>query len=133
MSDPIEKYKLRIEDDNFRRPIEWIIHAYDHLIDPTDFDLRQAYILLDCGLESLFKTYFSNDERSKADLREILKIEQGQYYSLVSLVRKHKPDIYNKYDLGKLSSYRRQRNRLYHDPNETRHSRVGWVGNPPPP
>lgn len=101
-------------------PTELIAHAIEHLHKDTDFDQRIAFLLLDVGVETLFKTVLLLPEKVtsvKTSYGDRRKAAEGSFYTLVQSIELARPDIAKKYNLAHIQFYHEKRNQLYHEGN----------------
>jgi hypothetical protein len=142
MPSPITKYEIKIEHPWQNGPAELIGQALDHLHANTDFDLRIAFLLLDVGVETLFKTYLTIPDKVtgiKGAFTKRKKAAEGtlphkptqepepiitmdtdpKFHDLVMAVSELVPDqtIKLKYDWSHIEFYHGLRNKLYHQGN----------------
>ncbi|MEP7136180.1 MAG: hypothetical protein ABI904_14735 [Chloroflexota bacterium] len=101
-------------------PSELIKHAIDHLHQEDDFNQRIAFLLLDVGVETLFKTFLQLPEEvtgTKAGFSERIKASEGNFHELIQGIRKAAGSRLDKIDLTHIQFYHDLRNKLYHQGN----------------
>ena len=105
-----------------RGPAELIQHGIFHLHSGTDFDYRMAFLLLDIGVESLFKTFLVLPDQhvgSSTKYSDREKAAKGKHFELVQGIREVAQQRLNGFDLDHIQHYHRVRNQLYHQWNDT--------------
>jgi hypothetical protein len=113
-------YHIKVEHPWQSGPTELIAHAIEHLHKDTDFDQRIAFLLLDVGVETLFKTVLLLPEKVtavKTSYGDRRKAVEGSFHTLVQGVELARPDIAKKYNLAHIQFYHEKRNQLYHEGN----------------
>lgn len=101
-------------------PTELIRYALDHLHRPSDFSQRVAFLLLDLGVETLFKTFLAlPEEVTGARLSHGKRREaaEGNFHQLLRGVRDAAGTRLDGIDLAHVQFYHDLRNKLYHQGN----------------
>ena len=101
-------------------PTELIYYAINHLHRTSEFDQRIAFLLLDIGIETLFKTFLQlPDEVSGTNLSytERKKASEGSFHELVRGIQKAAGSRLDDIDLTHIQFYHDLRNKLYHQGN----------------
>jgi hypothetical protein len=99
-------------------PTELIDHGLTHLHRQTDFDRRIAFLLLDVGVETLFKTYLTAPEketRAMGKYQERKTAAEGNFHELIQGVEKASGSRLVHFNLSHVHFYHDIRNKLYHD------------------
>ena len=98
---------------------ELISHALTHLHRQTDFDRRIAFLLMDVGVETLFKTFLTAPEKETKALgkfQDRKNAAEGNFYQLIigveSAAGSHRLAGFN---FSYVQFYHDTRNKLYHD------------------
>lgn len=98
-------------------PTELINHALDHLHKGTDFDHRIAFLLLDLGVETLFKTFLMLPDRvtgTEVGFQDRKKAAEGNFHQVVCGVQTAAGECLEQIDLGYVEYFHGIRNTLYH-------------------
>jgi len=101
-------------------PSELIRHAIEHLHQEDDFNQRIAFLLLDVGVETLFKTFLQLPEEvtgTKVSFSERMKASEGNFHELIQGIRKAAGKRLENVDLAHIQFYHDLRNKLYHQGN----------------
>lgn len=101
-------------------PAELIRYALIHLHRESDFDRRIAFLLLDVGVETLFKTYLLlPDEVTGTTTRypDRKAAAEGNFHGLVRGVKSASGPTLAAFDLAQVQYYHDLRNKLYHQGN----------------
>jgi hypothetical protein len=120
MSDPILMHDISTQQPWQNGPTELIAHAIEHLHQDTDFDQRVAFLLLDVGVETLFKTYLLLPERItkvKISFEQRKGGAEGGFHKLIEVIMQANPDLSKQIDLSRVEYFHNLRNKLYHDGN----------------
>lgn len=99
-------------------PTELIECALGYMDKPSDLDQRLAFLLLDVGVETLFKTYLTlPDEVIKASLPYPKRREAagGGFHSLAHGVKAAAGEKITNNDISHVEYFHTIRNRLYHE------------------
>jgi hypothetical protein len=99
-------------------PSELISYAVEHMHRPSDFDQRVAFLLLDVGVETLFKVYLSlPGHLTGTDLpfKERREAVEGNFHQLLEGVSKAAGASLSSTALDHVRYYHNLRNRLYHE------------------
>lgn len=103
-----------------RGPTELIEQALHHLHQQTDVDRRIAFLLLDVGVETLFKTYILLPVKvtgTKLSYSERKKAADGSFHDLVDGIDRAAGPSLAGINLARVQYYHDIRNKLYHDGN----------------
>ena len=104
-----------------QNPAELIRYAIEHIKGKNaepDFDNRMAFLLLDIGVESLFKIYLSlPDEVINTTVPYIERCSaiKGGFHKLVQYVKKCADDDLKSINMNHVLYYHKLRNKLYHE------------------
>lgn len=101
-------------------PAELIKLAIEHLHKETEFDQRISFLLLDVGVETLFKTFLTLPEGvtgAKTKFPDRRKAAEGGFHDLVEGVKAAAPSRLSQFNLAHIQFYHDLRNRLYHQGN----------------
>lgn len=101
-------------------PTELIRYAIKHVHSSSDFDSRIAYLMLDVGIETLFKTYLTlPDDVTKVQTKffERQQAAEGNFHELVRGVGKAANEKLKDFNLSHIQFYHDLRNKLYHQGN----------------
>ena len=101
-------------------PKELIEYALQHLHKETDFDQRIAFLLLDVGVETLFKTFLTLPDSvtgAQTKFFERKKAAEGSFHELLNGVKAAAPSQLQGYNLSHIQFYHDLRNKLYHQGN----------------
>ena len=101
-------------------PTELIEFALKRMHQGGDFDRRLAFLILDVGVETLFKTFLVLPDSVtgvKTGFSARSNAVQGGFHVLVQGVREALPDRAAKFDLAHAEYYHDIRNTLYHQGN----------------
>ena len=107
-------------------PTELISHALEHLHKETDFDQRIAFLLLDVGVETLFKTFLIlpvEATQAAGSFGDRKRSAEGNFHQLIhgvdgkgGVLRAAGSRLAN-YNLHHVEFYHDLRNKLYHQGN----------------
>jgi hypothetical protein len=101
-------------------PTELIQFALDKIHGGTDCDKRLAFLVLDVGVETLFKTFltipenYSHAQTSAAKRREAVN---GNFHDLIRGVWEAIPERTKRFNIEHIQYYHGVRNTLYHQGN----------------
>lgn len=101
-------------------PAELITYAVTHLHKDTDFDRRLAFLLLDVGIETLFKTYLTLPDKvtgAQGSYTERRKATEGNFHELVAGVEKAAQNQIRGFNFSHIQYFHDLRNKLYHQGN----------------
>lgn len=101
-------------------PKELIEYALQHLHKETDFDQRIAFLLLDVGVETLFKTFLTLPDGvtgAQTSFHKRNEASKGSFHELVSGVEAAAPSRLQGCNLHHVQFYHDLRNKLYHQGN----------------
>jgi hypothetical protein len=101
-------------------PTELLRYALDHLHRPSDFSQRIAFLLLDVGVETLFKTFLELPEevtRAKLSYSKRREAVEGSFHQLLRGAKDAAGDRLDGIDLAHVQFYHNLRNKLYHQGN----------------
>jgi len=82
-----------------------------------DVDRRVSFLILDVGVETLFKTYLTLPKevtQTPVSHEERRKFANGRFHDLIEGIRRAAPGRINELDLQHVNFYHDIRNRLYH-------------------
>ena len=98
-------------------PTKLIFYAIDHIDRNTEFDHQIAFLLLDVGIETMFKVFLSLDQsitHSKTSYGKRRKAIEGSFYNLVEGVKAATGNELDDSKLEEVKYYHQIRNKLYH-------------------
>lgn len=101
-------------------PLELIKYAIEHLHQEDEFNQRIAFLLLDVGVETLFKTFLQLPEevtKTKVSFSERTKASEGNFHELIQGIKKAAGNRLSNIDLTHIQFYHDLRNKLYHQGN----------------
>lgn len=101
-------------------PTELIKYALEHLDGETEFDQRIAFLLLDIGVETTFKTFLQLPEevtRTETSFSKRRSATEGNFHDLVRGVGDAAGTRLDDIDLTHIQYYHDLRNKLYHQGN----------------
>lgn len=101
-------------------PTELIVHAIEHYQRETESDNRTAYLLVDVGVETLFKTYLTLPDdiiQSQIKRNERLQAAEGNFHELLRTIQKSNPKKAENFNFAHFVHYHDLRNALYHQGN----------------
>ena len=101
-------------------PTELIRYAIKHLHRSSEFDQRIAFLLLDVGVETLFKTFLQLPEEAtgtKMSYGKRRAAAEGNFHELVRGVKEAAGTRLDGIDLTHVQFYHDLRNKLYHQGN----------------
>lgn len=101
-------------------PTELIEFALSNLHQPDDFHQRIAFLLLDVGVETLFKTYLTlNEEITGAKLShpERQRAAEGNFHELCRGIKGAAGERLRDIKISHIEFYHDLRNKLYHEGN----------------
>lgn len=99
-------------------PTELISLALEHLHKSEDIDQRVTFLLLDVGVETLFKAYLTLPARllsTNIPSEERQRAADGRFPQVCEGVERVAGTLISKNDLTNVQYFHRTRNRLYHD------------------
>lgn len=102
-------------------PTELIEFALERMHKGNDFDRRLAYLILDVGVETLFKTYLTLPERVaqfRIKRAERLEAVDGNFHELLRGIQNADPEKAVSFNFAYLEHYHNLRNTLYHQGNQ---------------
>lgn len=102
-------------------PTELIEFALDRMHKGSDFDRRLAFLMLDVGVETLFKTFLTLPEsvvRFKIQRGERFKASQGNFHELLHGIEASDPNRAAIFNFAHIEYYHNFRNVLYHQGNQ---------------
>jgi hypothetical protein len=100
-----------------REPAQLIAYALEHLHREGEFEQRIAFLLLDVGVETLFKTFLTLPDRVTAPetkYHDRKEAAEGSFHKLVSGVQAAAISRLDPVDLNHVEYYHSLRNKLYH-------------------
>lgn len=101
-------------------PTELIEFALDHMRKGSDFDRRLAFLILDVGVETMFKTFLTLPEsvmQYQIKHGERLEASQGNFHDLLRGIQESNPKKASKFNFAHIEHYHNLRNTLYHQGN----------------
>ena len=101
-------------------PTELIRYALDHLHRPSDLSQRIAFLLLDVGVETLFKTFLELPEEvtgAKMSYSKRRAAVEGSFHDLLEGLKEAAGDRLAGIELTHVQFYHNLRNKLYHQGN----------------
>ena len=101
-------------------PTELIEFALECMHKGSDFDRRLAYLILDVGVETLFKTYLTLPDgvtRFQTKRADRTNASEGNFHELLSGVQNANSQLASKFNFAYLAYYHNLRNTLYHQGN----------------
>jgi len=101
-------------------PTELLLHAIDHLHQPSEFDQRIAFLLLDVGVETIFKTFLQLPESvtgTEMGYEKRISHSRGNFHQLTEGIEAAAKTRLKGIDLRHVEFYHSVRNRLYHEGN----------------
>jgi len=101
-------------------PVELISHGIEHMGRDTEFDLRVGFLLLDVGVETLFKTFLQLPDDvtgTKMNYGERVKGSTGNFHELRRAVQSAGAHRLKGVRVEEVEFYHGIRNRLYHQGN----------------
>ncbi len=101
-----------------RGPTELISFALDHLHREAEADHRVAFLLLDVGVETLFKTFLSLPDRTigtKLSFAERKEAAKGNFHDLCNGVDRAAGTRLQGINIAHVQFYHDLRNKLYHE------------------
>ena len=102
-------------------PSELIAFALERMHKGSDFDRRLAFLILDLGVETLFKTFLKIPESvMQFQIKRLQRIEasEGNFHELLRGVQNANPKKALKFDFAHIEHYHNLRNTLYHQGNQ---------------
>jgi hypothetical protein len=102
-------------------PTELIEFALERLHTGSDVDRRLAFLILDVGVETLFKTYLtlpSSVVQYQTNRKERDNAVNGNFHDLLDGVDKSNPEKAAKFNFAHIQHYHKLRNMLYHEGNQ---------------
>jgi len=102
-------------------PTELIEFALERMHKGSDFDRRLAYLILDVGVETLFKTYLTltdNVTQFQIQRGERYEAVDGTFHELLRGVKNSNPKKAANVNFAYIEHYRNLRNTLYHEGNQ---------------
>jgi len=102
-------------------PTELIEFALERMHKGTDFDRRLAFLILDLGVETLFKTFLKLPEsvmQFHIKRGERLEASEGNFHELLRGVKNSNPKKADNFNFAYVEHYHDLRNTLYHQGNQ---------------
>lgn len=102
-------------------PTELIEFALDRMNKGSDFDRRLAFLILDIGVETLFKTFLTLPESvMQYQIKRADRIEasQGNFHELLGGMKSANPKKASMFNFAHIEHYHALRNTLYHQGNQ---------------
>ena len=100
---------------------ELIEFAFDRMHKGSDFDRRLAFLILDVGVETLFKTYLTlPDSVMQFQIKRGERFEavSGNFHDLLRGIKNSNPQKASRFNFSYLEHYHNLRNTLYHQGNQ---------------
>ena len=101
-------------------PTELIKFALERMHGGTDFDKRLAFLVLDIGVETFFKTFLTIPEKysqAQTSFSKRREAVSGNFHALVAGIREAVPERIENINLEHVQYYHEIRNTLYHQGN----------------
>ncbi|MFH2102156.1 MAG: hypothetical protein ABIJ39_02210 [Chloroflexota bacterium] len=102
-------------------PTELIEFALERMHKGSDFDRRLSFLIMDVGVETLFKTYLTLPEgvmQFKIKRNDRVEASQGNFHELLRGVQAANPKKSAKFIFSHIEHYHDIRNTLYHQGNQ---------------
>lgn len=102
-------------------PAELIDFALERMHKGSDFDRRLAFLVLDLGVETLFKTFLKLPEsvmQFHIKRTERLEAARGNFHELLHGVKNANPKKASNFNFAYIEHYHDLRNTLYHQGNQ---------------
>ena len=102
-------------------PTELIEFALERMHLGSDVDRRLAFLILDVGVETLFKTYLtlpSSIMKLQLTRNERDTAIKGNFHDLLQEIQKSNPEKAAKFNFAHIQHYHKLRNTLYHEGNQ---------------
>lgn len=102
-------------------PTELIEFALERMHKGSDFDRRLAFLILDVGVETLFKTFLTlPDSVMQFQIKrgERFEASQGNFHELLRGIQTAVPKKAIKFNFAHIEHYHNLRNTLYHQGNQ---------------
>jgi hypothetical protein len=102
-------------------PTELIEFALECMHKGSDVDRRLAFLILDVGVETLFKTYLTVPEgviQHEISRDDRFKAAKGNFPELLRAVQKSDPQKASNIHFSHIDHYHNLRNKLYHEGNQ---------------
>jgi hypothetical protein len=102
-------------------PTELIEFALDRMHKGSDFDRRLSFLMLDVGVETLFKTFLTLPDsvaQSKIKRGERFEASQGNFHELLRGIKASDPGKAASFNFAHIEHYHNFRNVLYHQGNQ---------------
>src|SRR5688572_26428796 len=102
-------------------PTELMEFALERMHKGSDFDRRLAFLILDVGIETLFKTYLTlpdsvtHFQTKRSDRNAAV---DGNFHEMLRGVQSADPKKASKFNFAYLEYYHNLRNTLYHQGNQ---------------
>jgi hypothetical protein len=113
-------------------PTELIKFVLERMHYGTDFDKRLAFLVLDIGVETLFKTFLTipvNFSHAQTSLNKRREAVTGSFHALVEGIREAIPERVEHINLEHVLYYHEIRNTLYHQGNTVAAVRIDQLNN----
>jgi len=115
------KYMAKIKHPWQVGPTELIEFALERMHEGSDFDRRLAFLILDVGVETLFKTYLTlPDGVTQFQIKRGERYEavDGNFHELLRGVQNANPKKASAVNFAYIEHYHNLRNTLYHQGNQ---------------
>jgi hypothetical protein len=102
-------------------PTELIEFALERMHKGSDFDRRLAFLILDVGVETLFKTFLTLPDsvmQSQIKRGERFEASQGNFHELLHGIQNSNPKKAAHFNFAHVEHYHNLRNTLYHQGNQ---------------
>ncbi len=102
-------------------PTELIEFALERMHKGSDFDRRLAFLILDVGVETLFKTFLTlPDSVMQFQIKrgERFQAAEGNFHELLHGIQNAGPKKATKFNFAHIEHYHNLRNTLYHQGNQ---------------
>ena len=112
-------------------PTELIDFALERMYKGSDFDRRLAFLILDVGVETLFKTYLTlPDGVTQFQIKrgDRLAASEGNFHELLRGVQNSNPKKAAGLNFPYVEYYHNLRNTLYHQGNQVGRRKQGLLG-----
>lgn len=104
-------------------PTELIEFALDRMRYGSEFDRRLAFLILDVGVETLFKTFLTlPDNVMPFHLKRSVRLEaaRGNFHERLRGIQNANPQKAAKFNFAHIEHYHNLRNMLYHPGNQVK-------------
>jgi hypothetical protein len=94
-----------------------IAHAMKHAKENSDFDKQMAYLIIDIGVETIFKVFLANNAyKEYKNLQEEAKknLSEVRFYKLLESVKQTASKKLQGINIDQLNYFHEKRNQIYH-------------------